>query len=699
MPGIDITAAKQTVISLNCVFVSGEEFLHFDRLPRFFEFFTTFQLFRLPDLQKKLRRIPTPTQRTTLLAAMLAFGLKGLDRQDVNTILEEEVLAESTGVPSIHFRGLGIKYLEKAMTELGDEPLSLPLLQAMILHTQCLLVQGVRGRAWRYLGTCIRSAYELNLHLIDAGKRQNQDKPTNSEQWCVEEEWRRAWWAIWEMDVFASVIRRCPAGIDWAQNETFLPAEDEKWYSGEPQQSCVLDRNIVARWKSLAATKSKSSKAWYIVITSLMKDAQTISSPNSIDRLDVPNSASSQDMGDIDLNVGQRQRPQKNSAAVQRLGTVLNSLYCAVMALPRELKYQGQYLDFGGKDVTCEGAVTQRLTHSFQYSIYMMTQLTKLLALKYHVFRSGIEWSSRGNLIRLDNEFPEPASPPATPSTSNQTSITSQYLAQYFEAADNVVNLVGRCCEDHYRYINSFHISTTWMAGAVQLLHRSQLPEDSPDRDLSTSNFELLSMTYQKAVEFWNMSKVPLRNWEALESHLEGIQETGHSGKGQFHYDTPCTFTGGSVGGHRLSSQTTQQSPHVNQSRTVENSTVEEIFRYLTGDSSTAGALPEQSNASQPRYVYGASSSDSSYAPNPPPLLDPIPGDHQIHPLGNMTVSDPDLRTHQISSFSGSGADPGPQIMFSPEYLDAGSFVIDHSATTMDFPSYLEEVFSGAYLP
>lgn len=86
--------------------------------------------------------------------------------------------------------------MDKAIAELGDEPLSLPLLQTMILNALCLLLQGVRGRAWRLLGTCIRSAYELNLHLIDAGKPNGQYQPANAEQWCIEEEWRRAWWAI-----------------------------------------------------------------------------------------------------------------------------------------------------------------------------------------------------------------------------------------------------------------------------------------------------------------------------------------------------------------------------------------------------------------------------------------------------------------------------------------------------------------------
>ncbi|MGH7963755.1 MAG: hypothetical protein ACRERD_18335, partial [Candidatus Binatia bacterium] len=63
---------------------------------------------------------------------------------------------------------MAIKYVDKALFDCGDDPPSLVLLQALILLSHHLLIKGVKGRAWRYLGTCVRVAYELNLHLIDA---------------------------------------------------------------------------------------------------------------------------------------------------------------------------------------------------------------------------------------------------------------------------------------------------------------------------------------------------------------------------------------------------------------------------------------------------------------------------------------------------------------------------------------------------
>jgi hypothetical protein len=40
----------------------------------------------------------------------------------------------------------------------------------MILLAHGQLTQGVRGKAWRPLGTCVRLAYELNLNLVDSGR-------------------------------------------------------------------------------------------------------------------------------------------------------------------------------------------------------------------------------------------------------------------------------------------------------------------------------------------------------------------------------------------------------------------------------------------------------------------------------------------------------------------------------------------------
>jgi hypothetical protein len=107
------------------------------------------------------------------------------------------------------------------------------------------ILSGVRGIAWRHLGTFIRLAYELDLHRIDSaeGSGSVYDAPKAIEA----EEHRRAWWAIWEMDTFASIIRRSPTAINWPENETFLPIKDEFWYSGTEQTSCFLAPKPMAR--------------------------------------------------------------------------------------------------------------------------------------------------------------------------------------------------------------------------------------------------------------------------------------------------------------------------------------------------------------------------------------------------------------------------------------------------------------------
>jgi hypothetical protein len=656
--------------------------------------FTAFQLFRLPEFQSKLRQIPTPNQRTALLGALLAWGLKGFDHTDVNNLLQEQVLTETTGAPSIHFRGLSLKYMEKAIAELGDEPLSLPLLQAMILNTLCLLVQGVRGRAWRLLGTCIRSAYELNLHLIDAGKSRGQDQRVNPEQWCVEEEWRRAWWAIWEMDVFASVIRRCPAGIDWSQNDTFLPVEDERLYRGEPQSSCLLELNVVERWKSLVASKTQSPKAWFIVINSLMKDAQNISSPMNIDKPLIPDPPPLQSSGKKDRTGAQREQCRKKTDAVKRLSTVLNSLYCTVMALPKELRYHGQYLDFGGSNIKRPGAIPQRLAHSYVYGIYLMTQFTKLMVLKYHVFRTGMDWTFRKNVDTAESPEADPNNFTASSDISDLAMTVSQHLAQYFEAADNVVSIIRCCSDDHFKHVNPFHASIAWLAGAVQLLHRSRLLDDSSDSDFIKSNFDLLCLTYQKTVDFWHMSKVPLRNWETLENGLENIRHNPSSGE-RYHYETPCIFTGGNMGNQPSSKRISPSG--TTQSSTSEYSSVDEIFKCLLTDSGVSDKPASNTHLTCQNTISGmqgqqgfSSISSLNNVYTPTNILDQAQNQQPY----SMTSSEPVLGPEHLHPFNSTEAEIG----FSTSFLDNNSFAVDRNIS-MDFSNYLDEMFSGSYLP
>jgi len=412
-----------------------------------------------------------------------------------------------------HFVDLAMDHIDKSLHECCDEPPPLCLLQALVLTSHWFLIQGVRGRAWRSLGSCVRLAYELNLHLVDSGRPSDFVNP-DAAQWCDDEERRRVWWAIWEMDVFASVIRRFPTAIDWTQNETFLPAEDEKWFRGEPQKSCMLAPGLINRAKHLKATGNQSSKAWFIVLNSLMKEGQTISSPMGINKPGV-NDQNVSRLDNFQQN-GQDARDyalsNRGKDAANRVSTLHNTLRYFSMVLPATLKYRGQYLTFEAQNSRQPGASSPRHLHSSIYGIYLMSQLAKIMIYKYQVFdtcTAGLPTSPRD-----ENAIQNSADSYAPVKSENNA------LTQYFKAADDVLGVLNTSSEDHFQYVNPFLANTVWLAAAVQLLHKNMLSEKS-EEELVISKFEVLCTTYNQFVTYWDMSTTPRQNLVILENHLK----------------------------------------------------------------------------------------------------------------------------------------------------------------------------------
>ncbi|KAJ5797967.1 uncharacterized protein N7503_007263 [Penicillium pulvis] len=217
-------------------------------------------LFREPQFGNRLHRNVPCTHVCALLAAISAYAALFCP-EEVNKQWNNEGFNDK--LPSEHFQILALTYVDEALKECGDEPPSLCILQALVIATHLQLTQGVRGKAWRSLGICVRLAYELNLHLVDFDREQIDS--IDVEKWCWREEKRRAWWAIWEMDVFASTIRRTPSAIDWTQMETLLPVEDKYWFGGRVQPSCFMERGPINRWKALHESGNRSPKAWFLM--------------------------------------------------------------------------------------------------------------------------------------------------------------------------------------------------------------------------------------------------------------------------------------------------------------------------------------------------------------------------------------------------------------------------------------------------
>lgn len=209
----------------------------------------------------KLYAIPSPHALGALLGSIFIFSARYAAKVPNDDTSALSATVTSTPAPA-YFERIAMELQEKTLKECGDATPPLCLLQASILTSFQHLIRGVRGIAWRHLGACIRLAYELDLHRIDseAGAVVGSKSRYDASRAIEDEERRRAWWAVWEMDTFASTIRRSPTAINWSGNETFLPITDAFWYSGTEQASCFLALKPMARWKNLQKTGNESCK-------------------------------------------------------------------------------------------------------------------------------------------------------------------------------------------------------------------------------------------------------------------------------------------------------------------------------------------------------------------------------------------------------------------------------------------------------
>lgn len=469
-----------------------------DSIKAYFDNMVAVNLFHEPSFYEKLRKIRSLSQLCALLAAMAAWSVRFVPKSEEGRLFDGEM---ETHERSVRLLDLAVKYIEDSLEECGDLTPPICLLQATIIAAHCKLTKGVLGRAWRCLGDCVRLAYEMNLHLVDVGGPRNPAL-LDVDRWCEDEEKRRAWWAIWEMDVFATTIRRTPTALDWSQIETLLPVEDTAWFQRKPQKSCFLERNPTDRWKALQDSGNQSPKAWYIVINSLMKDAQRISSPRGI-----PNENS----GTCRLS---------GVDARHKLETIANAVQCFRLALPSHLKYHQQYLGF---DARILGQYTsKRQDHCSIYNIYTMIQLARLMIYRYDTFGDhGIfalfSHGSASSISCTENR-------PQVKSESREDLAVKRYL----EAADNMLSIVLQSSDDHIQHINPFLSNTIWLASAVHLLH-SQLCRSAKKKAVIKSRFEVMHLTYKNCVNFWDMHTTVQQNLRTLEERLEECQRSDNN--------------------------------------------------------------------------------------------------------------------------------------------------------------------------
>lgn len=452
-------------------------------------------IFHEPSFAEKLSNISSLSQLCALLAAIAGYASRfsALKTDDVVAGGAVHLAITSHRQPA-YFIDLAFKYINNALLECDDEMPPLCVLQALIIATHCRLTQGVRGKAWRSLGLCVSLIYETNLHILDSRK---VVKTENPRQWQEDEEKRRAFWAIWEMDIFASTIRRTPTAIDRNQIEILLPVENIHWFSGTPTSSCFMETDPNQRWKALQDSGSQSPKAWFLIINSLMKDAQIVC-----------------DRGNRGYHKPKPNKwvsiPESALEAHQKLETLANAVRCFSLALPSHLHYHDQYLAFGAP---VQGQLeSQRQQHCSIYNIFVMTQLARLMIYRYDAFGSQSRRPELSGRRQPGNT--------AGRGTFSPFNTESGALSQYYEAADRILEIVNRSSEDHFQHINPFLSSTIWLASAVQLV-RKHFARANFNRDLIKSRFDVLYLTYKRCVHFWDIRTALQRNLEFIEEQLE----------------------------------------------------------------------------------------------------------------------------------------------------------------------------------
>lgn len=124
---------------------------------------------------------------------------------------------------------------------------------------------------------CVRYALTLQLSAVD--KDPIEISPLDSgipcidsaeDAWISQEERRRAWWSVWELDAFSAVSFRKPFLIDASQSCVRLPVSDEAWFPGKPVDSPIFNADLILCWKCLRDSPNQDPRAWFLISNFVM---------------------------------------------------------------------------------------------------------------------------------------------------------------------------------------------------------------------------------------------------------------------------------------------------------------------------------------------------------------------------------------------------------------------------------------------
>lgn len=168
-------------------------------------------------------------------------------------------------------------------------------LQGLITLAFYLYATEPDSQGWLLIGTCARLAYALELDKLDEDSEAVQAQMGLPEEWSMQEERRRAWWCIWELDAFAAAIACRRPTIDKKKHashaEVMLPVSDEAWFSNIPVESAIIDPRPTHAWRTLENSRNQDPRSWYLVANFLLLCAHDLlhtkaPSPQEVDQLE-----------------------------------------------------------------------------------------------------------------------------------------------------------------------------------------------------------------------------------------------------------------------------------------------------------------------------------------------------------------------------------------------------------------------------
>ena len=176
---------------------------------------------------------------------------------------------------------------------------SVELVKVCILLAFHTLGAGQTSTGALLVSVCVRFAYDLELDGIDdvddvvegmSNKSLVQGGESDEvEAWVDKEDLRRVWWAIFELDTFASTLSIQPYGSERGEFKVLLPVSDEHWFQCRPIASAHLNQCPGTIWKSLERSDNQTPRAWFLVtdyLKSCLADATRQTKRNQMEMRD-----------------------------------------------------------------------------------------------------------------------------------------------------------------------------------------------------------------------------------------------------------------------------------------------------------------------------------------------------------------------------------------------------------------------------